>query len=176
MPPLKNPATWRSESGFTLPEVMMTIIVMGIVFAIASSTWFRIIESRTVDSAANQVAADLRLAHTRATNELADWRVQIFTGRRDPAQVDYMVKGPSVDLTFNRSLPDDSMITSSGTELNVDGGSRTIRFRPNGSAEAVGGFGDVDRDGEVGITVSVDGEPSRKLTVVPTTSRVKVVP
>ena len=170
---LKNPAIWRSEYGFTLPEVMMTIVIMGILLAIASSTWFRFIESRTVDSAANQLAADLRLANTRATNQLTDWRVQIFLGRSDPAQADYVVKGPSDSL---RSLPENSMITGSGTELNEDGGSRTIRFRPDGSVEAVGGFGDADGDGEISITVSVDGDPSRKLTVVPTTSRVRVVP
>lgn len=177
MPRLKNPTTWRSENGFTLGEVMMTIVVMGIVFAIASSTWFRIIESRTVDAAANQLAADLRLAHTRASNELTEWRVQIFTDRGDPAQVDYMVKRPSGNLTLNRYLPEDSMVSSAGTELNVDGGSRTIRFQPNGTVEAVGGFGDTDvADGEIGIAVSVDGDPRRKLTVVPTTSRVRVVP
>src|SRR5215207_7543481 len=153
----------------------MTIVVMGIVIAIASSTWFRVVESRTVDSAANQLASDLRLANTRATNQLTDWRVQIFTDRGDPGQADYMVKGPTPDLTSNRSLPEDSMVSSTGTELNESGGSRTLRFQSTGSVEAVGGFGDTDGDGEIRITVTVDGNPSHSLTVVPTTSRVKVV-
>ena len=30
----------EDERGFTLIEVMLTIVIMGIVFAIASSTWF----------------------------------------------------------------------------------------------------------------------------------------
>ena len=174
MPPPKIPATRRNENGFTLPEVMMTIVVMSIVLGIATSTWFRIIESSTVDSAANQLAADLRLAHTRSTNELTDWRVQIFTDRGDPAQADYVVKGPTADL--NRSLPEDSAVSSTGTELNADGGSRTLRFQSTGAVEAVGGFGDTDSDGEIRITVTVDGNPSRSLTVVPTTSRVRIVP
>lgn len=154
----------------------MTIVVMGIVLAIASSTWFRIIESRTVDSAANQLAADLRLAHTRATNELTDWRVQIFTDRGDPSQVDYKVMRPSDGFTSERSLPEGSMVSSTGTELNESGGSRILSFQSTGTVEAVGGFTDTNGDGEIGITVSVDGDPSRSLTVVPTTSRVKVVP
>ncbi len=70
----------------------MTLVVMSIVLGIATSTWFRIIESSTVDAAANQLAADLRLAHTRSTNELRDWRVQIFTDRGVPDQADYEVK------------------------------------------------------------------------------------
>jgi prepilin-type N-terminal cleavage/methylation domain-containing protein len=173
----KNKRSPGSEWGFTLPEVMITIVVMGMVLTIATSTWFRVIESRTVDSAANQLAAEMRLAHTRSTNELTDWRVQIFPDRVGPDQTDYAVKGPTTDRTYNRSLPEDSMVSSTGTELNGDGGgSRTLRFQSTGAVEAVGGFGDTDGDGEIRITVTVDGNPSRSLTVVPTTSRVKVVP
>jgi len=167
---------WDDERGFTLPEVLMTIVVMGIVIAIASSTWFRVVESRTVDSAANQLASDLRLAHTRATNQLTDWRVQIFTDRGDPGQADYKVMRPSDGFTSERFLPEDSMVSSTGTELNESGGSRTLRFRSTGDVEAVGDFGDTDHDGEIRITVTVDGNPSRSMTVVPTTSRVKIVP
>src|SRR5829696_8074512 len=65
---------WQDEHGFSLPEVMITIVIMGIVFAIASSTWFRVVESRRVDAATNQLAADLREAHTRAINRLEDWQ------------------------------------------------------------------------------------------------------
>jgi prepilin-type N-terminal cleavage/methylation domain-containing protein len=173
---LRGHGFWEDGRGFTLPEVMMTIVVMGIVLAIASSTWFRVIESRTVDSAANQLASDLRLAHTRSTNELTDWRVQIFTNRGDPGQIDYRLTRPSDGLTLQRTLPEDSMVSSTGTELNESGGSRTLRFQSTGAVEAVGGFGDTDGDGEIRITVSVDGDPSRSLTVVPTTSRVKIVP
>jgi type IV fimbrial biogenesis protein FimT len=61
-------SSWEHQRGFTLLELLITIIVMGIVLAIASSTWFGAIESRRVDSATNQVAADLRLAYSRATN------------------------------------------------------------------------------------------------------------
>ena len=61
---------WRDERGFTLIEVMATIIVMGILFTIATFTWTRAAEVRRVDSATNQVVADLRLAHTQATNRL----------------------------------------------------------------------------------------------------------
>lgn len=172
----KNRDVLRSERGFTLPEVMMTLVVMGILLAIASSTWFRVIESRTVDSAANQLAADLRLAHTRSTNELTDWRVQIFTNRVGPDQTDYKVMRPSDGFTYNRTLPEESMVSSTGTELNESGGSRTLRFQSTGAMEAVGGFGDADGDGEVRITVTVDGDPSRRLTVVPATSRVRIVP
>src|SRR5215217_4722778 len=46
---------WEDERGFTLIEVLVTIILMLIVFGIASSTWFKVVESRRVDSATYQV-------------------------------------------------------------------------------------------------------------------------
>src|SRR5215207_8715181 len=69
---MSRQAAREDERGFTLVEVMITIVIMGIVLAIASSTWFKMVESRRVDSATNQVVADLRLAHTQATNHLTD--------------------------------------------------------------------------------------------------------
>src|SRR5919107_292642 len=72
----------EDERGFTLFEVMATIIIMGIVFAIASSTWFGLVENRGVNSATNQIVADLRQAHTKATNRLEDWRIEMDAGAR----------------------------------------------------------------------------------------------
>ncbi len=43
--------------------------------AIASSTWFGVVESRDKVSAANQVAADMRLAHGIATSRLGIARI-----------------------------------------------------------------------------------------------------
>ena len=62
---MSRQGTWEDERGFTLVELLAVIIIMCIVLSIASSTWFRVVESRRVDSATNQLAADLRLAHTR---------------------------------------------------------------------------------------------------------------
>ncbi len=160
------------EDGFTLPEVLIVIVLMGILFGIATSTWFGVVESRRVDSAANQLASDLRLAHTRATNQLSDWQVVMYLGRGDENQgIDYKLVRISDGFTVNRFLPENSMVLSS--EVNDVGGTRTLRLRSNGAAEAEGGFTD-DGDGQIRITVSVDGDPSRNLTVVPATSRIKV--
>src|SRR5215208_4842161 len=83
----------EDERGFTLIEVIITIIIMGIVFAIGSSMWFGAIESRKVDSATNQLAADLRQAHSRATNRLASQTVTLTSGSSE-----YTMTGVALDL------------------------------------------------------------------------------
>src|SRR5215204_5205149 len=80
---MSRQGAWEDERGFTLLEVLITIVIMGIVLAIATSSWFKVIESRRVDSATNQVVADLRLVHSKATNRLEDWRVVMDANTRN---------------------------------------------------------------------------------------------
>ncbi len=60
-----------------------TIAILGILIAIAIIIWLGILERRRVDAAANQLAADMRLAHTSATNQLTDWRVVLYPNKAD---------------------------------------------------------------------------------------------
>ena len=141
-----------SESGFTLPEVMIVIVIMGILFGIASATWFGVVESRSVDSATNQMVSDLRLAHTRAANRLADWEL-IFS----PGTPSYQI-GPVGGTHLTRTLPDNTKVA---------GGVSAIRFTPDGRAQPTG-------SGNITIS-SDDGNPSNEIAVNAVTSRVQVV-
>jgi prepilin-type N-terminal cleavage/methylation domain-containing protein len=188
--------SWRHEHGFTVIEMLVTIIIMGIVFAIASSTWFGVVESRRVDSATNQLAADLRLAHTGASNRLIEYRVAYVSGGNincagssatdpDPeARPDYCLlrrNGGSYQQTA-RFLPERTVI--SGTGLNVDAtistllgsaDTRTIKFNANGTAESGGGLPVGGAD--IRPTVAADdGNPSHIIDVNPATSRIKIDP
>jgi prepilin-type N-terminal cleavage/methylation domain-containing protein len=156
---LKHHGFWQSERGFTVIEVMITIAVMGIVFAIASSIWFGVVESRKVDSATNQMVADLRLAHTRATNRLADHEVRLT----DNSSTYRIGRPPAALETYTTyTLPDDTKVDTPGATLN-------IVFKPDGSVTPPG----------APITFNVtsadaDGAPSHTIEVNRLTSRVKV--
>jgi len=142
------------QDGFTLPEVLIVIVIMGILFGIASSTWFGVIESRAVDSATNQVTSDLRLAHTRATNQLTSYQVVFTDGS---SSYDF---GPVGSIT-TRTLPDDVKINTSLS---------TIEFKPEGSVTGPTGAED-----EIMVSkTSPATDPKHGISINPITSRVKV--
>jgi prepilin-type N-terminal cleavage/methylation domain-containing protein len=156
----------EDERGFTLFEVIATIIIMGIVFAIASSTWFKVAESRRVDSATNQVVADLRLAHTQATNRLTDSSFVVPSADSSTYQI-----GPPGDLD-TMTLPGDDQGTPKTKILDAT----NIVFKSDGRAiTPPDPPGDPPEDITVTTTDGDPGDPVHTININTVTSRVKVV-
>jgi prepilin-type N-terminal cleavage/methylation domain-containing protein len=65
----------EDERGYTLPEILTAVSIMSIILVIGIIVLLALLERWRVEAAADQFAADLRLAHTRATEQLTDWRV-----------------------------------------------------------------------------------------------------
>jgi prepilin-type N-terminal cleavage/methylation domain-containing protein len=149
----------EDERGFTLVEVMVTIIMMGIVLAIASSTWFGLVDSRRVDSATNQLAADLRQAHSRATNRLAPQTVTLAAGSSE-----YTMAGAPRDLDDD---PDE--------DLAVVDSDADVTFNPDGSATLPGGVPTLTRTISL-ATGDPTEEPNHDIQINAATSEIKVVP
>ncbi|QYJ14402.1 Type IV minor pilin PilE [Rubrobacter xylanophilus DSM 9941] len=182
----------NAEEGFTLPEIMTAIAIMGILLAIAIIILLGILEQRRVDAAANQLAADLRLAHARATNQLTDWRVVLFPERgEEEAGPDYwLVKlrepydsgepTPTVVVSFPRTFPANVKVRDHNPALkdpsppetwmappSAAGKTRTLEFNSDGSAWVRYG-----PNGSVRITI--DGDPERRVVFLSATSRIRI--
>lgn len=169
-------------------ELLAVVVIMGILAAIAIPSWFGIIEQRAVDSAANQLVADLRLAHSSATNQLAPWRL-VYNGAGTPvsgcgasAAADYCLlkmNGSTVVQSMPRSLPDNTKLRETNllvvSPIPGYAYDRSLQFQPDGSTQTTGGL-------PLGIltpkiTVSAeDNAPSHDITVNLATSRVRIDP
>jgi type IV fimbrial biogenesis protein FimT len=144
----------NKELGFTLPEMLIVIVILGVLLGIATSTWFGVIESRRVDSATNQMISDLRLAHTSATNRLTNYEIHLNAGSST-----YQIGPPSSLRT--RTLPDETTVDTTLTIVfNSDGSVATVP--PSGSPVAF-------------KVLSSDGAPEHNIQITTTTSKVEIV-
>lgn len=160
---MRRQGALEDESGITLVELAMVILLMGVVFAIASSTWFRAIESRRVDSATNQLAADLRQAHSRAINRLADQTITLTAGNSE-----YTLPGGVTD-----DLDDNDSPGPAGDAVSVAAAS-TIVFKGDGSAQVTG----AGLTAANPIRVRATSNPPNNHTIVinPVTSEIEIGP
>ena len=181
----------KDQRGFTLPELLVTIAIMGILLAIAIIIWLGILEQRRVDAATNQLVADMRLAHSKAGNQLTDWRVVMVPEQTDEDQGPdyYLVKlkapypgaTPEREKKMTRTFPANVKIvniagaldtnTASGwvVEPSVVDHTRTLEFNTDGTMhfyQAVSGS----------TCVTVDGDPQNRVVVLASTSQVRVEP
>lgn len=187
----------RDERGFTLPELLTTIAILGILITIAIVIWLGILEQRRVTAAANQLAGDFRLAHTSATNQLTDWRV-VLMPNGEPVDgcssadycmlkldVPYGQDSPPPTVTsplMPRELPRGTKIKSVTFSADCAGGgaealtapsdcgtTSTLEFSSNGTVRTL-------RPGQSGTirVSSTDGDPYLDIVFTAATSRIKI--
>ncbi len=170
-----------SERGFTLPEVLVTVIILGILAGIALPSWWSVIESRRVDYAANQLVGDLRLAHSKASSRLTVYRVCVTSGSPTYKFGPDLCTAASPPLE-TRTLADGKGKTAPSFGTYV--GNATIAFCadgsleappsspvcPNGSATPIIPPGSTD---PITIKVTSDGNPCVNVEVNKATSRVQ---
>ena len=148
-------STWQKifgvredEGGYTLPEVLTAVAIMSIILVIGVIVLLALLERWRVEAAADQFAADLRLAHTRATEQLTDWRV-VFMDDGTPlsgcSSADYcMVKlnfpygdgdpAPALDDSVRpavRELPDGTRIREVTFDPDCSHGDRNAAIPPS---------------------------------------------
>jgi prepilin-type N-terminal cleavage/methylation domain-containing protein len=114
----------EDERGFTLTELIATIVILGILIAIAVIIFLALLERWRVDAATRQLVGDLRRAHGSATNQLTDWWVVLALDRAEQKEGPnyYLVRlaepydpgdpGPVVTRPLPRTFPGNVKVTN----------------------------------------------------------------
>lgn len=186
-----------SEDGFTLQEVLVTIAIMGILLAIGIIIFLGLLERWRVEAATNQLVADLRLAHTNASNQLTDWRVVSALDRAEETEGPdyYLVKltapYPGAALSLAKRIPRyfpgnvqvTNVITPAGSLTDNQGAgywtapwgssppvvpsTRTLEFNSDGTMSFF-----VSPAGS--LCVNVDDSPKNRVVARASTSRIRI--
>lgn len=71
----RKKTAFPSNSGFTILELLIIIVIIGIIFAIAYPSWLNFIERQRLNKAQNQLYLALQSAKSNALKEKMIWQV-----------------------------------------------------------------------------------------------------
>ncbi|MBD2082350.1 prepilin-type N-terminal cleavage/methylation domain-containing protein [Leptolyngbya sp. FACHB-17] len=98
---MQSQSFFRSDSttnGFTLLEVLITVILIGILFAIAAPNWVAFINQQRVGSARSQVAQAIRTAQSQAQQTKVNRAVVFDNNNGQPRYAIVAAANNSVDI------------------------------------------------------------------------------
>jgi general secretion pathway protein H len=120
-----SPETSNGESGFTLAEMIVVLVVLGLALAVALPLGRRSAETAGMEKAAVEIAAHLRNARTRAIS------------RNEEVTVTFDLEGQLVKADGSRAsviIPADAQLELIAAREEVTGRHAAIRFYPDGSS------------------------------------------
>ena len=192
--------TREDERGFTLTELIATIVILGVLIAIAVIIFLALLERWRVDTATRQLVGDLRRAHSSATNELTDWRVVLALDRTEQEEGPdyYLIRlaepygpgdpRPTADKRLARTFPANVTVTNVITPAGSGGGDQSANYwlppwdAPPSPPTPQTRTLEFNTDGTMtffkspsgSACVTVDGNPKNRVISVSATSQVRV--
>ncbi len=82
----------NNNSGFSLIETIMTLVIISLVFSLGCYGFNRVIPKYRLEGAVNNLVSDLHLARMRAIGQNCFYRIQV-----DPLQKQYFLERESVN-------------------------------------------------------------------------------
>lgn len=149
-------ARGRLVSGFTMLEMMIIIVIIGIVAAMAIPSFLRTMPKLEARSTARNILNYVRLARSKAVAEGSQFGVYIDTSNRR-----YVLFKDTINPAQQTYNEGDSLVTGPLTidpDINLSGSTFTnncVIFLPTGGASQSGSYSISTADGFYSYTVSV---------------------
>lgn len=157
----KPPTT--DERGFSLVEMMVSLVLMTILFGVAVPAMSRYMRTHEVLGAANNLAGDMRLTRQRAVAESNNWIFSWDLDAKTYRMHDDDNNDGSEDVgeqVVEKTLDDDVTFGNGDAPFTDD----SVTFLPNGSASENGQ-----------LKISGDGGLERTISLLRPTGLVKVL-
>lgn len=128
----------KRGAGFTLLEILVVLVILGITLAVVATTFNRYLDRSQARHAAEIFAQDLTAARNTASRSRQRVTVDFDEGNRS-----YLVRVEAGDTLFHRFFDDGAELTLSSLNLQMTGDS--VAFNGQGIADLSGAGGTLGR-------------------------------
>ena len=127
----KNLLDKHSSSGFTLPETLVVVLLIGILATLGIPNWLAFVDTQRLKTAQNEVHLAMRQAQRQATKEKLTWQASF---REQNCIVQWAVHPATVNpSSANWNNLDANVRLDAETTLQISNGVRQIKFDYRGN-------------------------------------------
>ncbi|MEH2359620.1 pilus assembly FimT family protein [Nostoc sp.] len=128
----KNLFNNRSNSGFTLPEMLVVIVLIGILATLGIPNWLAFVNTQRLNTAGSEVHLAMRQAKSQATKEKLTWQASF---REQDGILQWAVHATTVNPSnANWNNLDSNVRLDAETTLQISNGVRQIKFDYRGNS------------------------------------------